>query len=189
MLKYKPETHEYFWGDVPVDSVNQILKAEGVIPDFNFPAAEYKCQLGSYVHKAIKLYFGGKLDENSLSGPVKEYFEGAKKFIEDFAINPFEVEKFLYSQKHRFAGTPDFWDTKLYDWKCSCSIYPHYELTMGAYALLVEEFQKAKPTETILIQLKPFDYKLHTINPNCKAFLALRYAYQWKKERGLYGKD
>lgn len=186
MLKYVAETHEYFWNGSPVCSVNQVLQAEGIMPNFgSFKNAAYKRLLGTYVHKAIKLSFERKLDENSLQGEVKDYFEGFKRFMDDFGLNPFEVEKPLYSKKWGFAGMPDCWDARLFDWKCSKTTYDHYALTMGAYSLLVEEAQGAKPTEAMLVMLSPNSYKIEVIEPDRKTFLAVLLTHKWKKERGV----
>ncbi len=182
-LVYTADIHEYRWKGEVVDSVNQILKAENIIPDFSkFKNMEYKRILGTYVHAAISLYFSRKLDESSLSGDVLSYFNGAKKFIEDSRIIPLEVEKPLYSNKWKFAGTPDMFTSKNYDWKCSQITYPHFSLCMGGYDLLIEEYQGVAPEEHILVKLKPNDYKLETIKPNRNGFLAFLMAWRWRKK-------
>ena len=184
-IDYKPVDHSYSVNGQEKPSVNQILKAEGLLPDFNFYQAEYKRQLGTYVHTAIKLYFENRLDEDSLSGEVKGYFEGFKKFHTDNPINPFLVEKPLYSEKWGFCGTPDCWDNILYDWKCSASIYDFYYLTMAGYEILVEEYQDKMVKEVWLVQLSSNSYKIHKIKPDKQNFLAALKMYQYKQKRGL----
>ncbi len=186
-IDYREDTHQYFVERIEKPSVNQILKAEGILSDFNFPQAEYKRQLGTYVHRAIKLYFLNKLNEASLQGAVKAYFEGFKAFLKDNPINPLEVEKPLYSAKWGFCGTPDCWDSVVYDWKCSASIYDHYYLTMAGYEILIEEYQK-KPKESWLVQLSPNKYNIKKITPDRQSFLAILLTYQYKQKRGIYGR-
>jgi len=185
MLTFNPETHEYALEGKHIPGVNEILKAGGILPNFNFPQAEYKRQLGTYVHQAIKMYFEDNLDEDSLQSPIKEYFEGFKKFHKENPINPLEVEKILYSKKWGFAGTTDCFDNKLYDWKVSASIYDTYYLSMAGYEILVEEHLGYKPEEVIIVQLKPNGYKPHTIKPDRQNFLAFLMTYKYKQKKGL----
>ena len=189
-IDYDPGEHIYKVDGIKRDSVNQILKAMGAIPDFNFPNAEYKRQLGGYVHSAIQLYFENRLDEDSLMGDVKSYFNGFKKFMEENPITPLEVEKHLYSERHNFCGTPDFFtaDT-LYDIKCSSVIYPHYSLSLSAYELLVEEYlgtpENIFEENTFIIKLMPNEYKLIPVEEDRQSFLAMVYAYRWLKKNKM----
>ncbi len=188
-IVYKPDTHQYFVDGIERASVNNMLKAEGIMPNFNFPAAEYKRQLGHFVHQAIKLYFYKTLDEKSLTGPVKDYYAGFQMFLKDYPIRPFEVEKSLFSEKWGFCGTPDCYDDILYDWKVSYALYDFYYLTMAGYSILFEEIQRRPPKEIWLVQLAANSYKIKKIEPDRNNFLALMISHQYKQKRGLYGKS
>lgn len=182
-LSYNAENHTYYYKGKLVPSVNQILKSEGVIPDFTFPAAKAKCTLGTYVHQAIDLHFQQILDESSLQGKVKDYFNGFRKFQSHLSINPVAVEKKMYSERWGFAGTSDFFTDKiLYDIKCSATIYPYYSLTLAAYKILTEEDLGHEIEETIIVKLMPNDYKLEVIKPKKQEFLAFLNTYQWKQK-------
>lgn len=186
MLEFIPDNHEYRFKGQHVPGVNEILKAEGCIPDFDkFKGTEYKRELGQYVHQAIRLHFAGTLDIDSVSGPVREYFEGFLKFAAMFELNPIAVEKPLFSQRWGFAGTPDCYDRRGFDWKCSEGKYDHYELTAGAYATLIEG-TGVKIESYNLVILKPYDYTVRPVKMNKQTFLAMLLTYQWKKERGFY---
>ena len=78
MLKFVEKEHNYFWQEQHVHCVSEVLKAEGACPSYNLPNAEYKRQLGEYVHYAIRLHFENRLDEKCLQGEVKDYFEKKK---------------------------------------------------------------------------------------------------------------
>lgn len=187
MLYFNQETHTYTWEGEKVPSVNEILRAEGAIPPFFSPTADYKCQLGIYLHDAIRMHFASKLDEASLQGAVLEYFNGFRLFQSHFDLKPFAVEKSLYSEKWGFAGTPDCWTNNvLYDWKCSSSVYPYYALTLSAYSILIEEFQGYRVKDLLVVQLVPNNYKIINIQEDRQSFLAFLKTYQWK-EKNLKG--
>jgi len=182
-IEYFPEDHIYKVNGIEKLSVNKVLKAEGAMPDFDrFPNSEYKRQLGIYLHSAIKMYFENTLDESSLTGELRDYFNGFLKFHNDYPISPLEVEKPLYSEKHDFCGTPDCFTSVLYDWKASGYTYPHYLLTMGAYSLLLEE-NGYKIEEVQLVHITPNNYKIEKIIPDKTSFLAFLYAYKWKAKK------
>lgn len=179
-IEYFPEEHIYKVNGIEKPSVNKILKSEGAIPDFEkFPNIEYKKQLGTYLHMAIKMYFEDTLDINSLTTELKDYFNGFLMFHRDFPISPWEIEKPLYSEKHGFCGTPDCFTSILYDWKASNHTYPHYLLTMGAYSILMKE-NGYKPEEVQLVHITSNNYKIEKIIPDETSFLAFLYSYKWK---------
>ena len=175
------EEHIYKVNGVIKPGVNEVLKDMGAIPDFNYPNAEYKRTLGTYVHLAIKLYFENKLDESSLQGEVKDYFNGFLKFHKENPINPLGVEKKFYSEKHGFCGTIDCWTDVLYDWKTGQSARYH-QLTAGAYLLLLEE-AGYKIERVEFVHLTPNDYKVVEIEADKQSFLAFLYAWKWLKRK------
>lgn len=185
-LRLIEEEHKYLLADKEVPSVNQILKAEGILP--NFYSNNHNCLLGTYTHQAIQLYYRSILDINSLVGEVKERFSGFEKFISDFPefANPLEVEKPLYSQQWEFAGTPDLiMPGILVDWKVSQNLYDYFSLTMAGYEILYEEFLGHKPEEIWIVRLLPNDYKIDKVKADRQNFLAILLTYKYKKERGL----
>jgi hypothetical protein len=185
-LTYSPEDHIYRYNGIIVPSVNQILDAEGILPSFDFPNAEFYRLRGEYVHDAIKMHFYGKLDEESLEGDVEAFFNGFRKFMDENPVSPEEVEKPLYSEKWGFTGTPDMWDTKaIYDWKCSKNTYAHYLLTMAGYKILIEENYKHlnyKAEKSILVHLQPNNYFIKEVVPDTNTFLGILLSYKWKEK-------
>jgi len=181
-IEFDKANHIYKVNGVERPSVNQILKEMGATPDFDsFLKDSYRRTLGEYVHQAIYLFLAGKLDEESLKGEVKDYFEGFRKFYEEHGFDPLEAETPLYSEKWGFCGTPDcFTKNTLYDWKVTENFYRHYYLAMGGYSILLED--NGYPITTAkLIFLKPGDYEIKEIEPDRQTFLAFLLAYKWKK--------
>lgn len=197
MITYKPETHEYFdESGNKVDSVNQILKAEGIIPDFSlYPGAEYKRELGTNLHSAIKYHLKNTLDGDTIVPPLLDYYYQFLKFfkenlnLEYIAIRV--LEEPLISKKWQYAGTPDivvqYKDKNiLIDWKCSKHLYPMYLLTLPAYSLLVEENLNIKIDTMWMVQFNKNDYKIIQMDKKyLQVWQAVLLSYQFKKNNNL----
>lgn len=187
------DDHEYYVNGIRVPGVNEILSAEGINPDFSkVPNIDYYRNLGTYVHNAIRMYFEGILDESSLTGPVKERFNGFLKYVSEHNFIPNFVEKRLYSKKWGYAGEPDTEGLDLgvsvmNDWKCSANVYPSYELSLPAYDLLIEENYGKSPEKHQLIQLLPNDFKVIPMEIKRQDWLAVLMTFKWKQKRRLYG--
>jgi hypothetical protein len=181
------EKHEYFVDGKRVPGVNEILKEEGIAPDFsNVPDIQWHCDLGTYTHNAIRMFFDNTLDESTLAGPVADLFAGFKKFQSEHNLIPDQVEKLMYSTAWNFAGEPDWVGSMdgvqtLIDWKKSASIYPAYLLTIPAYALLLAE--AGTPVKKgIIVKLKPNNYEIVPMDITPKYWQALLLTRAWKQK-------
>ncbi|HPD58329.1 MAG TPA: hypothetical protein PKW17_13885 [Smithellaceae bacterium] len=104
-VEFDDEKHLYFYQGNKLDSVTQILQAEGFI-DIRW-YDDWSRQKGKYVHQAIKYYLADELDESSLDPEIKPYLEAFKKFLSDSNFNITSSERPGISTILKYAGTPD----------------------------------------------------------------------------------
>lgn len=140
MIEFNEELHLYFDKDKRVPSVNQILDAvygssiSGAPDKFLKPATAK----GTKLHKEVDVYLKtGKIGKSDLFKVWHEWFN----YIEDFIVN-YESEKIVYAETPYgcFAGTIDFLERFVWDWKtCKTIGRKHLEryqksLSMYIYA-------------------------------------------------------
>ena len=184
-LTFNEDEHRYYLDGRHIPGVNEILRAEGVLPDFG-PNSEYAKLLGKYTHQAIALLLKDNLREDSLSPEIAVRIAQFKRFQQQVKITPKIIETPLAIEKWYFAGTPDLITANiLLDWKISQNLYDYFSLTMAGYEILYEEFLGNKPEEIWIVRLLPSDYKIDKIKTDRQNFLAILLTYKYKKERGL----
>jgi hypothetical protein len=108
-LIFDPEKHEYQLNGIIIPSVTQILEDVG-ISDFSgipFDNLEYARIRGTLVHKATALDDEGDLDEDSLDPVIIPYVMGWRKFKEEFAFVPIQIERMIYHPTYGYCGTLD----------------------------------------------------------------------------------
>ncbi|MCK9361636.1 hypothetical protein M0Q28_05465 [Patescibacteria group bacterium] len=110
-LTFDEETHTYrLKGGEILSSVTGILKAEGIQQyGPRNSDADFKMQVGTWVHQAIAWFEHGTLDESTLGEGIAAYLESYKKFVK---ITSFKsvvqlAEVPMWHNSWRFAGTPD----------------------------------------------------------------------------------
>ncbi len=140
-LKFKSGDHTYWLGDVRLPSVTQLLSFQ----DFSgIPAdiLEYKCRLGTFVHRAIELYLQGRLNTGSLHPKIKAYFDSWLAWWEknESHIKILGVEEIFYHSTFLYAGQIDLrceFDgvETIIDWKCAALHSPIYKLQTAGYQL------------------------------------------------------
>ena len=97
--------HAYYYDGVRLDSVTQILQAEGFI-DTRF-YDEYSRERGRLVHLACHYDDLGELDDDSLDPLIAPYVMAWRKFRMESGFVVESTETPLISTKHKYAGTPD----------------------------------------------------------------------------------
>ena len=102
---FNEEKHEYSYGGKQLPSVTTVIKKVLNIeyPDY----AIYHATRGTYVHKAIELWFKGVLDFKTIDEAVKPYLDSFIKFQEKAKIEPVILEERFADKNISFAGTVD----------------------------------------------------------------------------------
>lgn len=147
-VQFEGEGHTYTLasGEV-VPSLSEVIRGSGRFPPFpETPKMEYLRKRGTYAHQAIAYALRGTLDESSVDEQIQGYLRAARAFIEDFQLDPIEIEVVLVDHpQHRFAGTVDLIarakdDGKLFivDWKTG-GYYEEYTARAGGYIHLVDQ--------------------------------------------------
>lgn len=138
-LSFDAKTHSYFVDGLEVPGVTKIIRTLGFADNYD-GVDDYYRDRGTAVALAIKYHLDGILDETSVDLALVPYLTGALRFLHDHPPLQWEAEVPLYSERLNFAGTPDL-VTKdfIYDWKCTKSTKPEYELQGAAYQVLVGE--------------------------------------------------
>jgi len=105
MIEFNEELHEYRWDGKVVDSVTQILQAEGFVDTTWYD--DYSRTRGKYVHKACALWDRGKLDAGpeALDPVIIPYLAAWTAFLKDSKFKIIAIEEPLCG--FTFAGTPD----------------------------------------------------------------------------------
>lgn len=202
-LVFNDDTHQYTLGDgTQLESVTAILKAEGIQQyGPRNPDADFKMQVGAWVHQAIAWYEHGTLDEPSLSDGVRAYLESYKKFKELTGFKPIPslMEVPMWHSAWRYSGTPDLpgviagrfvvVDLKTGEKRAGDGIQ------IAAYGDLISNsvigFERICP-EGIVLHLKedgsmprPQKYDAKEMHGNRNVFFAVLQTHRWKKANGL----
>ena len=102
---FNEEKHEYSYGGKQLPSVTTVIKE---ILNIEYPDyAIYHATRGTYVHKAIELWFKGVLDFETVDEAVKPYLDSFIKFQEKAKIEPVILEERFADKNITFAGTVD----------------------------------------------------------------------------------
>ena len=104
-VDFNPETHEYTVGGRVRPSVTQILKKTGFIDTRWFKPSD--AQRGSTIHELLHLYDDDLLDPNIVQAEYRGYLDAYMDFLAVAQVEYSEIEHPVFSQKYKFAGTPD----------------------------------------------------------------------------------
>ena len=122
MLKIDLSSHTYYyWDGETIPSVTQII---GEWRPVSVYGVEYYVNTftghvvdaerfreardwGNAVHKMLALYLQGKLDESSLHESLIPILEQFDEWMRLNHVETLEIEKPLYNEQYRYAGTPD----------------------------------------------------------------------------------
>ena len=179
MLEFNEELHEYRVDGILVDSVTQILSAEGFIDPTWYD--EYSRTRGEYIHRACALWDRKALDLDTLDPVIKPYLAGWDAFLKDSGFEILFIEQPLYNTV--FAGTPDRIG-KLHGSRMVLEIKSGVPEPWAALQLAGYEVLDGNPCKRIAIQLtvegkyKPFPYNNRT---DRQVFMAATAVHNWKK--------
>ena len=176
-------SHQYFVDGQPCEGVTEIIKAAGLMPDYQ--VGDYYLKRGQYVHEAIALYFKGTLDFEALSEGIKGFVESAIEYITLTGYKPAIVEAMFYSPTFHYCGTVDA--VPLLDWKNSNNQKWH-SLQIAAYwNLLVEnKICFERPAVVYLREdgklPKTQPYSVSELSELFNVFASALKVLRWKKE-------
>jgi hypothetical protein len=150
---------------------------------------------GTATHEYLEDRFNGKTP-----GIQSGYQQAAENFLNDVQPVPEGVERTLFNEEHRYAGTTDFVGELrnvfpgrrvLADWKTSKTVYPEHELQLIAYAMCDywvddsnAEHEWQRPSALVDVLLKEDgSYTLHNVpidDLTWKAFQACVTLKSWQ---------
>lgn len=109
-LHFDADRHLYTLRGVPVPSVTQTLKHTGYIRLDGIPAdvLARARDRGQRVHQALHYLFDDDLDESSIDDDIRGYLQSAQAYIAAQVPQVFRAEFKVWSERHAFAGTVDF---------------------------------------------------------------------------------
>ena len=193
MLEFNAERHEYRLDGTILPSVTQVLA-----PCYDFsmvaPAVlERKRQIGVAVHKAIELLLADDLDEASLVPEITGYLAGWRTFVAECGLHLADfgaVEKPLYHQAYKYAGTPDmtvclYGKWTVLDVKTTADLHPAVALQTVGYLELVNantpKGQHKIVQRCALRLLETGTYRLegYTDKNDWTTFLAMLTVHRW----------
>lgn len=178
--------HEYFLNGAKLPSVTKVLQGAGVIDLSGIPLdkLEVARQRGIDVHSACELYDLNNLQE----GYSNPYLDAWIEFRRDTGFMPLEIEKFVYSARYRFAGTPDrvgmLNKLTIVDIKTSEDLSPATALQTAGYELAYNEMNGNKAKERVAVLLTAEGkYKIEPYRDknDINVFLAALSIHNWKK--------
>ena len=108
-LTFEPVTHTYWHDGVVVPSVTQVLDRAGLYSfgGVSREVMERAGALGRAVHEACHMDDENDLDEAALDPVLLGYLEAWRSFRAEKIDTIIAIERRVYHEKHRFAGTFD----------------------------------------------------------------------------------
>lgn len=190
-LQFNEETHTYTVGGVKLPSVTTIISAVGLY-DFDHVSAEtlaIAAERGTIVHTYVEWYEQGVLDESTIDPELAGYFESylATKAAGLLPEKPMAIERRVYSEKYKYAGTLDqmFGGDWINDIKSGLPGAEH-GLQLSAYWLAEHENVTDKPRRLTATYLHRdgsvgdvIDYRYEPL-----AWLSVLADYRWREKNG-----
>ena len=103
-IRFDPEAHRYFLGDVELLSVTRVLAELGLVRQSE---SEHPLLRGQAVHEACKLFDEDDLDLDSLDDITRPYLKAYKRFKEDMDFEVKQSEALVWSKDYGYAGRLD----------------------------------------------------------------------------------
>lgn len=203
MLTFDPVKHEYQWDGRPVINVTRVT--DSLDSYFGVPqnVLERKADIGDAVHYATELYDRNELNRETLPEQVRGYVTAWIDFTTTTGFLASHIERRVFSQKYRFAGTLDrvgnFQNLKrvgareacLIDIKCTAQLMPAAGPQTAAYAQAFEETIGVKVKRRFVVMLKPDgSYRLEEFADatDLSVFLSSLSIYLWRQRHKLKDK-
>jgi hypothetical protein len=119
----------------------------------------------------------------------------AEDWIRSVDFKPVFIEQTVYSAKHLFAGTADFWglvgsDLILGDFKTGKNLYPENKLQVSAYVYAFEEMKHGRAERAIILRLpkvvtdpafEAVTVERDELDASFKVFLATKEVWEWNE--------
>jgi len=106
MIVLDTERHIYKLADgTEIPSVSEIIK-DGLNIQY-VGLNDFYATRGKYIHKAIELFNKNVLDMNSLVPHIQNFFQSYLSFHNEYIQKVIEIEKIVYNEELRYAGTLD----------------------------------------------------------------------------------
>jgi len=189
---FNERSHEYALDGRKMESITQVLQAEGFIPESEI-IDPYFLARGTAVHDAVELHLLGKLNRDLLKQPgmldLTGYVDSAIKYLEYFKIEikPEEVEVKLYDPVYFYAGRLD---TLHCDWKSGGPSRWHvYQIAAQRNLAKVNKYPDG-PRRTVYLQedgsmAKFKEYSLNELKRALDTFLCALNVMRAKREMGV----
>jgi len=191
MLTFDEQAHRYFWDGKPVPGVTSVLSP---LMDFSLvdpELLEAASKFGTAVHKACELDDLGQLDEAELDDNLRPYLAAWRQFSADFQVQWTLIEKKVFHQTLRYAGTLDRFgmikaprwarhEEAVVDIKSSTSLYPAVGPQLAAYARATPEASLL--TKRLAVQLRDdgtYRHEFYTDPADFAVFCGLNTVSQW----------
>lgn len=189
MLTFDAEHHKYFYNDLQVPGVSEVLREMGQAKDWSDVPGYYRDR-GTAVHLAIKYFLEGSLDRDSLDPVIKPYLDQFEAFLGKLGdISGLILsEQPYYSTQWEFAGTIDLIiNGVIWDIKCSKKLDKasqwQYDLQGAAYRTLARDNKIGDFPFKILLLPGEGDAKEISLNAPYRAWENLMALYNIKNDR------
>jgi len=158
MLAFDPVEHRYTWNGAPVPGVTSVLAPLTDLSMVDPDLLERASQFGKAVHYACELDDFGRLDADSLDPALQPYLAAWKKFSREHDAQWTWIERQVYHQTLRYAGTLDRAGSvrgrkAIVDIKTSTSLYASVGPQLAAYARAYDPLAGASLMR-VAVQLK-----------------------------------
>lgn len=164
-FSFNSETHTYTLGNIILPSITQLLKLNELLhPEFFTKQA---AERGKAIHKATELHDKSAIGTDDPA--ILAYLKAYQSFLADSGFRPTIIEKPMYHEKLKVAGTPDrlgFLNKRriLLEIKTTQKPYPIYcEYQLAGQKLITEDFCNFKIQDCFVLYLRQNHYKLVNI--------------------------
>lgn len=191
-LDFDAATHTYTLEGRAIPNVTRVLEPLEHFDKVPPSILEYASERGTAVHRATELYDTGELDEASLDDELVPYLEGWKKFLDESGFQILRIERRVYHERYRYAGTLDRQgilgdDPWIIDIKTVSQLSPVTGLQTAAYADPAHEDKRTKAPRRGAVQLRPdgtYRLKEYREQTDFAVFLAALNLYNWRNRNG-----
>lgn len=188
-FEFDPIEHRYYNEGIEIPSVSSLLKEFGLVDDRWF--TEESRQRGQAIHTLCHYDDIGILRPESIDPQFAPYLEVWRKFRQETGFKPVFRERPLFSRFNAYGVTPDAFG-HINGVSCIAEIktgqvYPKaVKLQLAAQKIAIGEWFGIYAENSIVVQLKPNDFKVWQFEPLDNAeeiFLGLVKVHHFKKEK------
>lgn len=174
-LHLNAATHTYTWNGQVVPGVTSILARLGYLEHVPMQTLQAAMDRGTRVHKACELDDHGDLDEDE-AADVMGYVRAWRQWQEDHAASWMHIERPIYHDTLRYAGTPDRcgrWARPIKGWPRTVLVdlksgpwHPIMDAQLAAYFEGCKQALNFVADDRIVVQLSADGtYKIHERTP------------------------